>query len=139
MSELTAVKILGQSLPIARPDRATIEELMQQLFELQRAWEAADAEERSGGLVARSHRLNAAFLGLSTQLGDRAKASWSKSGCDAMVYGGKVLSYLLEQGASRTELAEAAKPLVVWLSGFMFPRAKEVEEKTGFSRAGEGA
>lgn len=138
MDQLASVTLLKRQWPIVRPDRATIEELMHQLFELQAVWQAAD-EGHNQALVARTHRLNAAFLGLCTQMGDQARANWSKCNCNAMDYGGKVLSWLLEQGATRAEAAEAAKVLPGWLKQYMFPRAAEVQEKQDFSEAGEGA
>lgn len=129
---MEAIELNGRRWPVTRPDRATIEELMQQLFSLQRAWEAASDEDRTV-LAARVHRLNAAFIGLCTQLGEQAKASWTKAGCDAMLYGGKVLSHLLEVGVRRDELGHTSKGLAEWLAQHLFPRAKEVEDRASFS------
>lgn len=126
------IEIMGERLPLVRPDFGTAEELVQQL-------NAADGRVKQTGGVARVTRTRAAVLGLCTQLGDRAGASWVKCDCNVLEYGGRVYSYLREHGATQEQILQASTPIIGWLIQWLFPRDKEIVEKERFFGAGGGS
>ncbi len=120
----TFIELLGEKHGITLPPFAEREELAV-------AW--SDARGRSSSAQL---RVAAATLGLCTRLGRRAGADYIACKCDVLAYGGKVYSWLREQGVSPKEVKAAGDEVIVQVSNTLAPREPEVAAQADFSEAG---
>ena len=78
----------------------------------------------------------AACVGLSTDLGQRAKTTIYKESCSVISYGEKVYSSLVAQKVDRRELVKAGVSLLMgYLDASTFPTQSEVDGAVDFSEA----
>jgi len=83
----------------------------------------------------RLRRVLAAAIGLCCGLGAASGASLAACRFDILDYGGKVYSYLREQGAGLEDVATAGLALVGPIASALFPREEEVAEVAGFTES----
>lgn len=121
----TFIVLLGEKHGITLPPFAEREELAV-------AWSDARARSSSSSQL----RVAAATLGLCTRLGRRAGADYTACKCDVLAYGGKVYSWLREQGASPKDVKLAGDEAIVQVSNTLAPREPEVAAQADFSEAG---
>lgn len=119
-----SIALLGRQHAVVLPSLADREDLAA-------AW--LKARKRGGGAVL---RVNAAVLGLCTRLGRESEADFGASGCDVLVYGGAVYSWLRSQGVTPAALVEVAQPALMACLESLAPREEEVKAKEDFSEAG---
>lgn len=76
------------------------------------------------------YRVLGAAIGLCTRIGREGYANTSLVECDYDLreYGGRVYSYLREQGATHEQVGEAATAILAHVRENLFPRAPEVDE-----------
>lgn len=113
------VSLLGKNHHVVLPDFATREELI-----------VAYGESAKKGGVALL-RVYAAVLGACTRIGREADADLAACRYDILTFGGKVYSYLREQGVSPKDIADQALPVVILIGNSTFPRQNAVEETEG--------
>lgn len=81
-------------------------------------------------------RLMAATVGLATRIGERAKLSYTRLGCDVLAYGGAVYGWLREQGATDEQIVTAGIALYREVVGTHAPTKEEVKAEMGNSEGG---
>lgn len=114
------IELLGAKHGITLPDLVEREEL-------------ALAWRDTGDRVYAQVRVGAAAIGLLTRLGRRSGVTYEECKCNPLVYGGKVYSYLRDQGATPTQVQDAGRELILLIVRNLAPREKEVKEKEDFS------
>ena len=119
------VLILGQTKPVSMPGFAEREELVTQF---------AGAYEQPG---MRSTWILAAVVGLCTDIGGQARATFIGEGCDVVRYGVKVYSWLRERGVPPQEIGQAAAPLINHMTETHFPSQSEVDAVLGNGESAE--
>lgn len=121
MDTLPKITIGGKDHTIILPDFAAREELAQAYF---------DCGRRKGIAI---FRVFAAAIGLCSRIGNEKHANVSYGDCryDILDYGGRVHSYLREQGVTHEDIASQGKIILDLITSNLFPRAPEVEEARG--------
>lgn len=124
-AEPAFVELLGQKHAVTLPDFATRGELNAAYYEV---------APKKAGLVL--YRVLAAHLGLCTRIGRKAGADYDECNCNVLTYGGKVLSYLMQQGVSHQAIIDSSRDLVTLIRANLFPRQSEVDVAMGESVGG---
>lgn len=119
------VPLLGRNHAVTLPGFAEREELIVCYGE---------AYNRKGVTLARAY---SALVGLTTRLGKESGVDYAACRFDALDYGGKVYAWLRKQGATATQIQEAAIPIANALIDALPPRENEVADKADFIE-GEG-
>ena len=119
---ITRITLLGEQHAVVLPDYAAREDLFLAHVE-------AGKKRRGNSLF----RVLSAAIGLCTRIGGekRANVSYAACGYDAMEYGGKVYSWLREQGASHEDIAREGRVVMDLVAINLFPREHEVAEARG--------
>lgn len=126
MSVPTTITLMGRDWPVTLPDYAIREELVL-------CW-GEHAEKGGMGLL----RAYAALLGMCTPIGRVSGANYAVAKCVPLVYGGPVYGYLMEHGATKKAIVEAALPLATSLAEVLFPREADVAAQVDFTSPAGG-
>lgn len=121
------VELLGKPHAVVLPASFCVRE------EISLAFYAASKRARS---PVQLRRAAAAAIGLCTRIGRHSAASYEESGCDPLVYGGKVYDWLVGEGATAPEILKVGRQVVDLVNEALYPAPAEVAAKQDFSEAG---
>jgi hypothetical protein len=121
------IELLGKAHAVVLPSSFCVRE------EISLAFYAASKRARS---PVQLRRAAAAALGLCTRIGRHSGASYEESGCDPLVYGGKVYDWLVAEGATATDILTVGRQVVDAVNEALYPAPSEVAAKQDFSVAG---
>lgn len=97
---------------------------------------ALEAAEAGGGSALA--RVYAAVIGLSTRVGRDSRVDFGACNCNVLVYGGRILDWLHDQGALATDIANAGAEITSRIIDTLAPSADEVAAAEKNSAAREG-
>lgn len=124
---IKSIELLGEKHAAELPDFCEREELWL-------AWTGAEAKSTHMKL-----RAAAAAIGLCTRIGRRVPVTYEDCDCKPAKYGGKVYSWLREQGVEADVVMTIGFDLVLWSAGHRGPREEAVADRSGFTTASAGA